>query len=181
MGFYAVIGMTVGLLGALGWRYATRRLVVIDNPPPTTPGSKGFMFTFDTLNVVAGPRWWPGLLLLPATGIVIATAVGLLCWFTLRSKSAAWATWLTLVTTAVATGAGVAIATLLLTQERRPAVLVRISEKASAVGPSETPLTDGQWARAWTPIGLWFPIVGILSALLVTAALCGAYRLTQRH
>ncbi|MCP2196005.1 hypothetical protein LX14_003742 [Williamsia deligens] len=72
MGIVALVGSTVGFAGALGWRYATRRLVVIDNPPTTTPGSKGFMFTFDTVDVVAGPRWWPGLLLLPATGVVVA-------------------------------------------------------------------------------------------------------------
>lgn len=181
VGMFAVVGLAVGFLGAFGWRYATRRLVVIDNPPTTAPGSKGFMFSFDALIVVAGPRWWPGLLVLPAVGLIAATAVALVCWFALKSTSAPWAIWVTLVATAVTTGACVAIATLLLTQEDRPAVLARIVEGASAARPNQTPLTDAQWDREWTPVGLWFPVVGILGALLITAVLYGVQRSIHRQ
>lgn len=177
-GILVVTGAMVGLLGAAGWRYATRRLVVIANPPTTTPGSKGFMFT-GPVDVVAGPRWWPGLFLLPATGIVIATAVGVLGWFLLKSRSGPCATWLTLASAAITTGVFVAVATLWLAEERRPAVLVRIDD-GSAARSKTTPLTDAQWDRDWTPIGVWFPVVGILVALAITAALYGVYALTQR-
>ncbi|GAA1905464.1 hypothetical protein LX12_000571 [Williamsia serinedens] len=178
VGILVVTGVTVGVLGAVGWRYATRRLVVIADPPPTPPGSTGLVFT-GPLNVVAGPQWWPGLLLLPATGIVVATAVGTLVWALLTLRSGPWATWLTLASAATATGICVAIATLWLTDERRPAVLVR-TEEGSDAGATTTPLTEGLWDREWAPIGLWFPVVGILVALVITAALYGIHLLAQR-
>ena len=97
----ALVGLVIGVLGVLGWRYATRRLVVIDNPPTVKPGDKGFMFTFDSLEYVAGPPWWPGLLLLPAVGVLVGTAAGLICWYALRSNHRPWATSLVLAAPAV--------------------------------------------------------------------------------
>ncbi|GAA2047967.1 hypothetical protein GCM10009722_00490 [Williamsia deligens] len=58
---------------------------------------------------------------------------------------------------------------------------MRINDRSSAAGSVTTPLTDSHWDREWAPIGLWFPVIGILSALLITTTLYAAYRLTHRH
>lgn len=123
--------------------------------------------------------WWPGLLFLPATGCVVGVAAGAVCWFALRSNARHWAGWLLLAIPAVAVGVCVAAATLLLTHLDRPAVLIRAVLNSSQNAASDAePITSAPWNHELAPINWWFPVIGVLSALLLTLLLHSAHRIT---
>lgn len=174
------VGALVGLLGAVGWRHGTRRRILLDNPPPMRPGDTGFMFTFDYLQHVAGPRWWPELLVLPAIGATVAVVVGLFYW-RLRPINRQSAEWLAVALPAGVAGAAVAATAVLLTYTDQPAVLVR-SEQGSSSAPLTTDLiAGGPWSYELAPVPVWFPAIGIASAVMLSIAMYSAHRAVRRY
>ncbi len=87
----AALGLSLGLLGALGWRLAvSREYVDVGAPPPNAPATDTAYFTiYDHLRYVGGPSWWPSIVVLPLFGMTIGVLTGLLTWvFTRRHRQA---------------------------------------------------------------------------------------------
>lgn len=75
---HAALGLLMGALAALGWRYAVQRIVIDTAPPPIPADKVGYMFVVKSLDWVNGPTWWPAFALLPAAGLAIGLIVGVL-------------------------------------------------------------------------------------------------------
>lgn len=76
----AAVGLAVGFLAALGWRFAVPRVYVDAAPPPTdgSPADTAYFRVFDYLRYVDGPSWWPSAALLPVVGVAVGVLAGLL-------------------------------------------------------------------------------------------------------
>ncbi len=129
------------------------------------------IFTGD-LRYISGPRWWPEMLVLPAIGAVVAMVLSLICWTVLRTRTGRVVESLLVSIPAAVTGASVGGVAVLFAHVDRPRVLSRIVEEAPR-DPSgaDDLVAGGPWSHELAPIGVWFPVVGILAALLVSAAL----------
>jgi len=76
----AAVGLAVGFLSALGWRFAVPR-VYVDAAPSLADGSPAdtaYFQVFDYLRYVEGPSWWPSVALLPVIGVAVGILAGLL-------------------------------------------------------------------------------------------------------
>lgn len=75
----AVVGLAVGFLAALGWRFAVPRVYIDAAPPPTdgSPADIAYFQVFDYLRYVDGPSWWPSVALLPVVGVAVGALTGL--------------------------------------------------------------------------------------------------------
>ncbi|MGZ8178237.1 hypothetical protein ACXVUM_09930 [Williamsia sp. SKLECPSW1] len=169
---FTIVGALVGVIGAVGWRHGTRRTVFVENLPPANPGDKGVLFTFDHLQHLSGPRWWPELLVLPMTGIVVALTAGLVCTAVRRSAEHRPADWLGSTVPAAIAGAAVALAAILLTHIDRPSELVRIVPYSSSASTTSSGAITGEpWSHELVPAAIWFPAIGIVTAIALSALL----------
>ena len=75
---FATLGLALGVLAAVGWRYTVPRLLFDTAPPQLPTGKIGYMFVVNSLEWVTGPAWWPTFALLPATGLATGLIVGIL-------------------------------------------------------------------------------------------------------
>lgn len=74
----AAVGLAVGFLAALGWRFAVPRVYFDADPPPpdVAPTDIGYIQVFDYQLYVDGPGWWPSVAVLPALGVALGILVG---------------------------------------------------------------------------------------------------------
>lgn len=67
---------------AIEWRYAVpRQLIDADPPPPGKPGDVGYIRTYNFIQYVSGPEWWPITAIVAVAAALIGVLLGLiLCW-----------------------------------------------------------------------------------------------------
>ncbi|WP_238419624.1 hypothetical protein [Gordonia sp. 'Campus'] len=85
---FATLGLALGFLAAVGWRYTVPRLLIDTAPPQVPEGKIGYMVVINSLKWVTGPTWWPAFALLPAIGFATGLIVGILVARCVRGRSA---------------------------------------------------------------------------------------------
>lgn len=85
---FAALGLALGVLAAVGWRYTVPRLIFDTAPPQVPEGKIGYMLVVNSLEWVTGPTWWPAFALLPAMALATGLIVGILVGRCVRGLSA---------------------------------------------------------------------------------------------
>ncbi|NMM82898.1 hypothetical protein B2J88_00690 [Rhodococcus sp. SRB_17] len=82
---FAVVGLLLGCLGVLGWRFATSSLLTEyigiqpPPPPPMEDGKTGYMWVVDGYSYFEGPHWFPATGWFLTLGTALALVVSALC------------------------------------------------------------------------------------------------------
>lgn len=181
----------VGLVGILGWRYASDRLIIATGPQArealNNPDVAGYFFVSDYLQVVAGPRWFPELLAIPAAATLFGLLIGGLS-LPARHAASATARVVTGAATAAIIGAGVGLAVAFYARNTPPRLLVEpvtdpsfvLTDAIIAANP--TGLHDVPYKLSVSPELVYFPLLGALSAVIVLVILNAAHRgIAGRH
>lgn len=172
----------------LGWRYASHRLYidVSRSAADIGEGHKGYMFTFDYLQTVAGPRWFPELLLFLVAGLVIGAVGGMASMFAVRITARRWCRTVALSTITVVVGAGIGLIAVAYSRSIPPELLILPVTDPSFV------LTDAMIAANPTSIYgapkyvdaspelVYFPLAGPLCAVAISLILEAARRSITR-
>ena len=162
----------MGLVAVFGWRYASPRRLVLSDPTGEFAGQDRGFFTFDYLLAVAGPRWFPELLVFPIVGLLVGAVIGLAA-VPMSASGPGWRKTTISMVGALVTGAVIGLFAALYARQVYPSQLVQKVDDPSFV------LTDA-WIEAnpflirggpryfeMSPELVYFPLTGALCALTV--------------
>ncbi|MFI8774894.1 hypothetical protein ACIGKQ_22415 [Gordonia sp. NPDC062954] len=169
----ALTGAVVGLAAVIGWRYASpRQFIDFGYSAREISGhDSGYFFTFDYLQSVAGPRWFPELLVLPLVGVLIGAVMGLAA-LVVPAPVSGWRTTAVQVVSALLIGAGMGLVVALYARQVQPALLIQPVKDPSFV-PTDTDIGSLSAVRGappyldMSPELVYFPLVGAFCAAIV--------------
>lgn len=173
----------MGLAAVICWRFASpRQLIDLGHSAGEISGDdSGYFFTFDYLQSVAGPRWFPELLVFPVVGMLTGAVIGLAA-VVVPATASAWRTTIVQLVSALLIGAGTGLVVALYARQVQPALLIQPVKDPSFV-PTDTDIGSLSAIRGappyfdMSPELVYFPLAGALCAAIVRVILESARRM----